>query len=284
MASRVALVTDSSCNIPPGLTVERQIYVAPLYILWGEDSYRDGIDLKESELFKKMSESTVAPKTSQVSVQDFVTLFEEAQRTEGAEEIVCAVLSSDLSGTYASAVQAVEKVDVPVHVIDTRQTSWALGFSVLVGADARDAGASSEDIIQAIQHAAVNSCLLFTVETLEYLRRGGRIGQASYLLGSALNIKPILELKEGVIHAADKVRTRKRAVTHLVELAEQHVAGRPVQRFCVIHGDAEADGQILLNDAIARFSPEESFLTYISAVLGVHVGPGVLGLIAQWDS
>ncbi len=278
----VALVTDSTSNIPPVVAAERRIYVAPLYVLWGEDSYKDGIDLKEPELFQRMRESTVAPKTSQVSVQDFVSLFEHVQRTEGADEIVCAVISNDLSGTYASAIQAAEQVQVRVHVIDTRQTSWALGFSVLAGADARDAGASSDKILQVIQASAKNSCLLFTVETLEYLRRGGRIGHASYLLGSALNIKPVLELKDGVIHAADKVRTRKRAAEHLIKLAEQHAAGRPVKRLGVIHAEAEDEAQKLLEDAAAQFSPHETFMNYVAAVLGVHIGPGALGLIVEW--
>jgi DegV family protein with EDD domain len=280
----VALVTDSTCNIPADMAAERQIYVAPLYILWDEDCYKDGIDLTEPELFQRMRNAATLPKTSQVSVQDFVTIFQQAQRAEGADEIVCAVISNDLSGTYASAVQAAENVDIPVHIIDTRQTSWALGFSVLEGAAARDAGASAEEILQTIKQTAENVCLLFTVETLEFLRRGGRIGQASYLLGSALNIKPILILKDGVIHAADKVRTRKRAADHLLNLADQYVAGHTVKRFSVIHAGVEDEGQQLLEDAIAKFHPQESYLTYISAVLGVHVGPGALGVIAEWEN
>ncbi|MBN1565369.1 MAG: DegV family protein [Anaerolineae bacterium] len=280
----VALVTDSTSNIPPELAAERQIHIAPLYILWGEDSYKDGVDLKEPELFQRMRTSTTMPQTSQVSVQDFVTIFQQAQNTENAEAIVCAVISTDLSGTYASAIQAAESVDIPVHVIDTRQTSWALGFSIFSGAQARDTGASAEEIVQTIQHSAENVCLLFTVESLEYLRRGGRIGQASYLLGSALNIKPILQLKEGVIHAVDKVRTRKRAVEHLLKLAEQYVAGRPVKRFSVIHAGVEDEAQNLLDEGVVQFKPSESYVTYISAVLGVHVGPGTLGVIVEWEN
>jgi DegV family protein with EDD domain len=167
--------------------------------------------------------------------------------------------------------------------VDTRQTSWALGFSVLAGANARDTGASAEEILQTIRRSAENSCLLFTVETLEYLRRGGRIGHASYLLGSALNIKPVLELKDGVIHAADKVRTRKRAAEHLVKLAEQHAAGRTVKRVGVIHGAVEEEAQKLLEDGVARFNPQEKYVTYVAAVLGVHIGPGALGIIVEWE-
>jgi DegV family protein with EDD domain len=282
MATRIALVTDSTCNLPPEMAAERHIYVAPLYILWGEASYKDGIDIKEPELFRRMAETEDLPKTSQVSVQDFADMFEEARKTESADEVVCAVISCDLSGTYSSAMQAKEMVDFPVHVIDTRQTSWALGFSVLSGADARDAGASAEEIVRVISETSRDSCLLFTVETLTYLHRGGRIGNASWLLGTALNIKPLLELENGLIEAADKVRTRKRAVEHLVKLAQERAAGNPIRRLAIIHGGVEDEAQALLEMAREKLTPDESHISYVAAVLGVHIGPGAIGINAQW--
>ena len=125
MSSPVALVTDSTCNIPPDLASEHRIYVAPLYVLWGDDSYRDGIDITEVELFRRLAVARDLPKTSQVSPQDFVDLFRRAREEEQAEEVVCGVLSSGISGTYASAIQARDTVEFPVHVVDTRQVSWA---------------------------------------------------------------------------------------------------------------------------------------------------------------
>jgi DegV family protein with EDD domain len=154
MVTRVALVTDSTCNLSHELAAERHIYMAPLYILWGEASYKDGIDIKEPELFQRMRETEDLPKTSQVSVQDFADMFEAARNAESADEVVCAVISCDLSGTYASAMQAKDMVDFPVHVIDTRQTSWALGFPMLSGADARDAGASAEEMARIISEVS----------------------------------------------------------------------------------------------------------------------------------
>ncbi len=282
MATRVALVTDSTCNLPPTLAAERHIYMAPLYILWGEASYKDGIDIKEPELFRRMLETEELPKTSQVSVQDFADMFEAARKAESAGEVVCPVISCDLSGTYASAVQAKEMVDFPVHVLDTRQTSWALGFPVLSGADARDAGASAEEMIRIIAEAAQHSRLIFTVESLLYLHRGGRIGNASWLLGTALNIKPLLELQNGLIEAPDKVRTRKRAVEHLVKVAQERAAGRPIRRLAIMHGGVEAEAKALLDMACEKLTPGESYISYVAAVLGVHVGPGAIGIIVQW--
>jgi DegV family protein with EDD domain len=282
MATRIALVTDSTCNLPPELAAERHIYVAPLYILWGEASYKDGIDIKEPELFRRMRETEDLPKTSQVSVQDFADLFEEARKAESADEVVCAVISSDLSGTYSSAMQAKEMVDFPVHVIDTRQTSWALGFPVLSGANARDAGASAQEMLEVIGEASRHSCLVFTVESLNYLHRGGRIGNASWLLGTALNIKPLLELENGLIEAADKVRTRKRAVEHLIKVAQERAAGSPIRRLAIMHGGVEDEAKALLETASEKLTPGKSYMSYVAAVLGVHVGPGAIGIIVQW--
>lgn len=282
--TRTALVTDSTSNLPRELAVQRHIYMAPLYVMWKEKSYKDGVDITDEEFFRRLRVEDELPKTSQVSAQDFAELFEQAHKAESAEEIVCATVSSDLSGTYASAIQAKEMVKFPVHVLDTRQVSWALGFPVLAGADARDSGAGAEAIVQTIRETALRSCLIFTVESLHYLHRGGRIGNASWLLGSALSIKPLLELKDGVVEAADKVRTRKKAVEHLLKTAEERAAGHPIQRFAVMHGGVEEEARALLATGKERFHPQESYLTYVTAVLGVHVGPGALGVIVQWQA
>lgn len=285
MTARTALVTDSTSNLSHDLAAEHHIYMAPLYVVWGDESLKDGIDLTEPELFGRLSESSDIPKTSQVSPQDFATMFEEARSAEQADEVVCGVLSSDLSGTYASAMQAKDMVDFPVHVVDTRQTSWALGFTMLAAARARDAGAGPDDIVGVIEETARRTHLVFTIESLEYLHRGGRIGSASRLLGSALNIKPVLELKDGIVSPGDKVRTRKRAVDHLLKMAVAPAGGRPVVRLAVIHGGVADEAQALLEKAVETFKPpHETYLSFVTAVLGVHVGPGALGIIVEWSA
>jgi DegV family protein with EDD domain len=283
--SHTALVTDSTCNLYPELAKQHHIQVVPLYILWDEESYRDGLDLKEPELFRRLAASANhLPKTSQASPQDFVEAFRRAREAENADAVVCAVISSDLSGTYASAIQARDAVDFPVHVVDTRQASWALGYAMLSAAAARDAGAGPEDIVDAIRRTAAHSHVLFTIENLDYLYYGGRIGNASRLLGSALSIKPVLELKDGVVFPVDKVRTRKRAVATLLRTAASYAAGRPVCRLAVIHGDVEDEAKLLLDEAVGCFNPPETYLSYATAVLGVHVGPGTLGIVIEWSA
>ncbi|HVO70124.1 MAG TPA: DegV family protein [Aggregatilineaceae bacterium] len=280
--AHTALVTDSTCNLYPELAAEKRIHIVPLYILWDDASYKDGVDLKEPELFRRLASTNHLPKTSQASPQDFVEAFRRVREAEQADAVVCAVISSDLSGTYASAVQARDTVDFPVHVVDTRQASWALGYAVLSAAAARDAGAGLEDIAEAVRKTAAQSHILFTIESLDYLYYGGRIGNASRLLGSALNIKPVLELKDGIVSPVDKVRTRKRAVANMLQATADCAAGRPIRRLAVIHGDVEHEAQTLLDEAAARFNPEETYLSYATAVLGVHIGPGALGIVIEW--
>lgn len=284
MSSPVALVTDSTCNIPPDLAAERHIYVAPLYVLWGEESYRDGIDITEPELFRRLAVARDLPKTSQVSPQDFADLYRRAREAENAEEVVCGVVSSGISGTYASAMQACEMVDFPVHVVDTRQTSWALGFTVLAAARARDAGQSAEAVAETLRETAARTHLLFIVESLDYLHKGGRIGGASRLLGTALNIKPVLELRDGVVQPVDKVRTRKRAIEYILTHIGQIAGERPIVRLGIIHGDVIDEALALRDAAVARYNPGEVYVSYATAVLGVHVGPGALGINAEWSA
>ena len=140
-------------------------------------------------------------------------------------------------------------------------------------------------IVKVVEETAQHTHLVFTIESLEYLHRGGRIGNASRLLGSALNIKPMLELKDGIVSPGDKVRTRKRAVEHLLKMAVAPAAGRPVVRLAVIHGGVEDEAQVLLEKAIETFQPpQETYLSFVTAVLGVHVGPGAIGIIVEWST
>lgn len=277
-----ALVTDSTSNLSAELAAEKHIHITPLYVIWDEKTLRDGIDISEPAFYDRLVTSGDIPKTSQASPQDFVTLFEQTRAAENADEVVCAVLSSDLSGTYASAIQAKEQVDFPVHVVDTRQITWALGHILLSAAAARDAGASPREIVEVIQRSAEHQYVVFTINSLEYIRRGGRIGNARLLLGSALHIKPVLELRNGIVSSVDNVRTRKRAVDFLVKAAAEQAGGCPVVRASVIHGGVPDEAEALQQQAIEQFNPSETYLSYACTTIGVHTGPGVLGLAVEW--
>ncbi|HMM27312.1 MAG TPA: DegV family protein [Aggregatilineaceae bacterium] len=284
MAARTAIVTDSTCNLPPDLARERGIHVVPLYVVWGDESLRDGIDIHEQEFYARLRASKDIPKTSQATPQDFVLAFEQARAAANADEVVCAVVSSALSGTYASAILAQDMVDFPVQVIDTRQVSWALGHVTLAAADARDNGASADEIAAAARDAAARQQLVFTIDSLEHLKRGGRISSGKLFVGSALNIKPVLVVREGVIEAVENVRTRKRALQQLPKVAADVLDGRQVKRLSVLHADAEAEGRAVLEQAQQQFQPEEIMFAYATTVLGVHAGPGAVGLVVEWSA
>lgn len=284
MAARTAIVTDSTCNLPPDLARERGIHVVPLYVVWGDESLRDGIDIHEQEFYARLRASKDIPKTSQATPQDFVLAFEQARAAANADEVVCAVVSSALSGTYASAILAQDMVDFPVQVVDTRQVSWALGHVTLAAADARDNGASAGEIAAAARDAAARQQLVFTIDSLEHLKRGGRISSGKLFVGSALNIKPVLVVREGVIEAVENVRTRKRALQQLPKVAADVLDGRQVKRLSVLHADAEAEGRAVLEQAQQQFQPEEIMFAYATTVLGVHAGPGAVGLVVEWSA
>lgn len=281
MGTRVALVTDSTSNLSLEQAAELDVAIVPLVVIWDEKTYRDGIDVTEAEFYRMLAESKEIPSTSQASPQDFVNAFEAARQKTAADEIVCAVLSSDLSGTYASAIQAKAAVDYPVHVVDTRQITWALGHAVLAGVEARAAGASGAEIAAVIQQAATRQNVLFTIESLDYIHRGGRIGNARLLLGSALQIKPVLEIGNGIIESVENVRTRKRALEYLIKAAQERAKGCSVTRLTVIHGDAEEEARAVLDKAAKVFSPKETHFSYVCLTIGVHTGPGVVGLVIE---
>lgn len=281
MAARTAIVTDSTSNLPPELARDRRIHVVPLYVVWGDQSLRDGVDIQEPEFYARLRASREIPKTSQATPQDFTELFARIRAEENVDEIVCIVLSSELSGTYASAILARGMVDFPVHVIDSRQVSWALGHAVLAAADTRDQGATPDEIAAAAQEAAPRQHLVFTIESLDYLRRGGRIGSGRLLVGSALNIKPVLTVRDGVIEPLENVRTRKRALQQIIKTAAKLVDGHPVTRLTVLHADAEDEGREVLELARAQFELAEIPMTYATTVLGVHTGPGAVGLVIE---
>ncbi len=281
MTVRTALVTDSTSDLPHDLAAERHIHIVPLYVLWNDETMRDGVDIESPDFYRMLEASEDIPKTSQASPQDFVEAFMAAREAENADAIVCAVISEQLSGTYASAVQAQSIVDFPVHVVDTRQVTWALGHAMLSGAAARDGGAAPEEIAEVIRQAATRQQILFTVENLDYLRRGGRIGNARLLIGTALNIKPVLQVKDGVVASVDNVRARRRAIERILAETATFVGEYPIRRIAVIHGNAEREAQFLYDEAKRRFKPDEIRLGHAGMAIGVHTGPGVLGLIVE---
>ncbi len=280
MMSPIALVTDSTAYIPADLVEKYGIHVVPVRLIWDGVTYRDGIDIRPEEVYERMQHSETLPTTSQPPAQDFVEVFRELH--EQGYEILTITLSKNLSGTFSSAQQAKEMVpEARIEIVDSHAVAMDMGFQVLAVARALEANPEMtlEDARALAEQARQYTGVFFVVDTLEYLHRGGRIGGAAKLLGTMLNLKPILTLdEEGRIIPAGKVRTRKKAIRVMLDLLEERIAGRRPLRLAALHVAAPEEMQKLMDMAQERFQPDEVVLTTVSPAVGVHLGPGVVGL------
>jgi DegV family protein with EDD domain len=269
---RVAVVTDSTAGLPADLATRHGLHVIPLWVHSGEQSYRDGVDLMPNQFYPLLAGAPNLPTTSQPSVGEFLELYRELAGQ--AEAIISVHISSELSGTVASALAARQMFhDVPVHVVDSRSTSMGLGLIALAAARAAAEGQNGEQVAAATERLVPWTSVIFVVDTLEYLRKGGRIGGASALVGSLIRIKPILHIHEGRIDAVDKVRTRGKAMERLLEIVAERVGGTGP-----IHAAAPAEAESLRHRIALAFDCAELCLAELSPAIGTHVGPGTVGV------
>jgi DegV family protein with EDD domain len=279
---RIAVITDSTCDIPPDLVAKYGIIVVPLYVVWGTEQLRDGQDIDNATFYARLRKDPVHPRTSQPTPADFARAIEGS----GAEEAVIITISKALSGTFDSAHTARELIDVPVHVADSFSISMGLGWQVLAAARVRDQRGDVEAMIAAAERVRERLSVLLTVDTLEYLHRGGRIGGAAKLLGSALQLKPLLTIDHiaGRLEPVESIRRRKKALRRVLEVTFERVDPGEPMRVAVIHAAAPDDAQALFEEIKAKYNPLELTFGEITPVLGVHGGPGVVGICAYNDS
>lgn len=271
------LVTDSTSTIPLALLRQHDIRVVPQVLIWGGEELRDGIDIQPDEFYRRLKDASVMPTTSQATIASFVEIF-EPQVAQG-NPILAFVLSSKLSGTVQSAVQA--KAMFPgaaIEVVDSQSIAMALGYQVLAAARLLEAGTPLKEVAEKCRQMSRNTGVVFLVDTLEFLHRGGRIGTASRFMGTALNIKPLLSLQDGRVEGLEKVRTKAKARARLLDVVEERVRGKRPVRIAVLHAAAEEAAQELLAEAQRRYTPDEVYITPVSPVIGAHTGPGTVGL------
>jgi DegV family protein with EDD domain len=276
----VAVITDSTAHLPEGFADRHSIRVVPLHVLIDGVSALDCIDVGPRALAEALGQRKIVT-TSRPTPGEFVAVF-RAALAEGADSVVSIHLSRELSGTWEAAVLAAQEVgpDI-VRIVDSRTTAMGLGFAALHAADVAAGGGSPQEVEDAAVSAAKCSETLFVVETLEHLRRGGRIGPAAALLGTALAVKPVLHISEGMIRPLEKVRTMNRAVARLVELAAV-AAGQGAVELAVHHlasPDRAADLANRLEDCVPKSGG--CVVSELGAVIGAHTGPGVLGVVVQ---
>lgn len=277
--SKIAVVTDSTTYMPPDLVTKYNISVAPQVLIWGDQTYRDGVDIESREFFTRLKTAKVMPSTSQVAVVSFQEIFQNF--VEKDYEVLALLVSSKLSGTIPSAMQARElmgSAGEKVHVVDSQSVAMALGFQVLAVARALEDGASLQDAIALAEKSYQYTGVFFAVDTLEFLHRGGRIGGAQRFLGTMLNMKPILAIQDGRVEGIERIRTKAKAQDRVLELTIEKVAGRTPVHLATLHANAAEDAKALLARAEAALHPTESVFTEVSPTVGTHAGPGTVGL------
>jgi len=279
MTHRIALITDSTCDLPRKYLDKHDIQVVPLTIVWGGEQFLDGVDLQADEFYQRLAVDSTIPTTSQPTPQQMVLAYEKA-RNAGAEELLMITISSAMSGTYESALKASELVEFPVQVLDSRSNSMSLGWQVLAAARAREEGGNIQDMIRAADNARASMVYLITLDTLEYLHKGGRIGGASHFIGTLLNLKPQISVdhKTGTVAGGRRSRTRKKALADLYKDFFAQVDPAKKLRIAVLHNAALEEAQELAGKIEEEFQPAEIILSIVSPVLGVHTGPRAVAI------
>ncbi|MHB8262161.1 MAG: DegV family protein [Acidimicrobiales bacterium] len=275
----IKIITDSACDIPDDLLASSKIEMVPLTVRFGEREFKDRVELPTSEFWKTLASTGLMPQTSAPSPGDFHNAFESAF-ANGASGILCITISSGLSATYQSALTAARTYPqaTPVVVIDTAMASMGEGLLVLKAADLLARGFALDNIQAQLLEARNNILLYAVVDSLEFLRQGGRIGGAAALLGSMLSIKPIITVRNGKIEAESKQRTRARALEYIAGKAR----GQQIAKLVIVNGGS--DDVAILVGKLKEIQPEITpMITDLSAIIGSHAGPGTLGICMEID-
>ena len=279
---KIAIITDSSTYFTPEIVKQYNLGIAPLVLILENQEYRDGIDITANDFYTRLKNEKLVATTSQASVGDFADLYRKFM-AEGYSEIIAIVISQELSGTYNSAMQATNLVpDAKVTLVDSRSASMGLGMMVLAGARAAAAGKSKDEILAAIESSRQRSGIYFTVETLEYLQRGGRIGGAQALLGNALGLKPVLTASQdsGRVESVQRIRTKKKALAFIEDEVVRLIGANGNVYLTAIHALAEDEATTVLNNVKARLGDRVKManLAPASPIVCAHTGPGTVGL------
>ncbi len=279
--SKVVVVTDSTAYIPDDILKELEIQVIPLYVIWGEKVYKDGVDLKAKDFYPMLKAAKDVPKTSQVTPQDFIELYKPI--LDRGDKIISIHISSGISGTVDSANQAKKILKTEdIEVIDSRSSGMVMGYVAMMTARLAKKKGSFQECSALAKKAVENIDIYFVVDTLEYLYKGGRLSRSSAVLGSALDLKPILHFdEEGKLAPYDKVRTKKKAMQRILEISQEKIGERRPIHFCVLEVEAEEDAAFLRAELEKVYKKEdiaEMIIATLSPVLGTHTGPGLVAI------
>ena len=275
----LAIITDSTCDIPDALIEQYGIIVVSHYIIWGEEQFKDRVTLQPKEFYRRYQKDTVRPTSAQASVQDFLDAIQTAI-TRGATEAIVLTVSSAMSGAFQMANQAAERADIPVSVIDSKGPTMSLGWQVLAAARAREGGKTTAEIIEQVKKVRQNLVQIVAMESLEYLQTGGRIGEAAKWVGTVLKVRPVVAInhEKGVVTPIGLARTHKAMVDMLYRKFFNGLTSTNHLRIAVLHGDALEEAQALAERIRMEYHPEEMIINITGPVLGINTGPKALAL------
>ncbi len=279
--AKVHIVTDSTSDLPYEMYAQLGVTMVPLNVHFGEEVFRDIVELPPEKFFTKLVNDKTQPRTSQPSPGDFAEVYRRLAAEGGP--IVSIHLSKDLSGTYQSALLAKSMVpEADVTLVDSRLASLGTGLGVIDAARLAEAGKSPAEIAAHLESVFARSSVYFAVDTLEYLQRNGRIGKATAFLGGLLSVKPILMLKDGIVHPVEKARGRVKALARMVEIVTEKLAsgseaGKPA-RVAVLHAMCQEEAVKVLTAIKEKVDVRESLVAPIGAVIGANTGPGTIGV------
>ena len=277
--SSIALMTDSTCDIPEELIQQYGITIIPELVIWGDQTFRDRIDITPQTFYERIEKDPLMPTTTLPTPVEFEKAYKDAV-AQGAKEIVMFTVSAAMSGTFQAAKQVADRMSFPVHVVDSKGPTMSLGWQVLAAARAQEAGATVQEMIAAADKVREKLVQIVCLNTLEFLHRGGRIGTATKFLGTLLDIKPLVQInhKTGIVEPSGQARTRKKSIEVLIErFFEQVQTGSPIH-VAVMHGNAAEEAQVIAERIRQTYAPKELLVNITGPVLGIHTGPRALAL------
>ena len=285
MSKPIALITDSTCDIPKEWIKQYDISVVPLTIVFGDQQYLDWVELTAEQFYQRLPQDSHHPSTSQPTPKAFLEAFRQAA-DKGAKEIITLTISSLMSGTIESARRAAQESPIPVHVVDGRNNSMGLGWQVMAAARVQEAGGKLEAMLAAAEQARKNMVYYVSLDTIEYLSRGGRISEAANFLSSILRIKPLIYVRPdtGTVAPSIPSRSRKTAIESLFKEFFRHFVRDQVLHIAVLHNDALEEARALYESVMREYSPKELFVTITSPVLGAHTGPRAIALVGYAET
>lgn len=274
---KVAVMTDSTAYIDKEIRDKHQIYMVPLSVQFADTSYREEIDITTDEFYRKLKESKELPKTSQPSIGDITSLLEELAKDYDA--VISIHLSSGISGTYQAVVSAGEMVEgIDVYAYDSEISCMAQGFLVLEAAELISKGKQPPEVIKRLDEIKATTRSYFMVDDLSNLQRGGRLNGAQAIIGSLLQVKPILHFVDKIIVPFEKIRTKKKAIQRILDLLEEDASQGQRLKIAFIHANREAEAIELQQKFLAEYPDMDTTISYFGPVIGTHLGEGALGV------